>query len=220
MDLLPRADDAGLDPSKFCADGTREAILTHIQKWVILPGAQRTLLLYGVAGKGKSAIIHTVSRALGNVQKRQLSLANVSFFAFNRSVANRSIDKLVLTWAWGLASRDPHYLRYLRTLDMEQVKGSPLNNQVEDLLIKGLKHADSRRPIVLVIDALDECPQLRSLLDLLDQIFLSSSDLPQHCRFLFTCRPNADILAKLNCPSLIARISLNDGQWPPVLRKP
>ncbi|KAF4565460.1 POC1 centriolar protein A [Pleurotus pulmonarius] len=210
VDSIPRADDAGLDPSKSCAHGTREAIRTHIQEWAILPGDQRALLLYGVAGKGKSAIIHTVSRALANVQ---LSLANVAFFAFNRSAANRSIDKLVLTWAWGLASRDPHYLRYLRTLDMEQVKGSPLDNQVEDLLIKGLKHADSRRPIVLVIDALDECPQLRSLLDLLDQIFLSSSDLPQHCRFLFTCRPNQDILAQLDRPSLIAPISLDGEQW-------
>ncbi|KAL4262517.1 NACHT domain-containing protein [Pleurotus pulmonarius] len=205
--------DAGLDPSKSCTDGTREAILTHIQKWVILPGDRRVLLLYGVAGKGKSAIIHTISRALGTIDQRQLSLANVSFFAFNRSVANRSIDKLVLTWAWGLASRDPHYLRYLRTLDMEHVKGSPLSNQVKVLLIDGLKRADSRRPIVFVIDALDECPELRPLLKLLDKIFSSPSDLPQHCRFLLTCRPNADILAKLDRPSLIGRISLDDEQW-------
>ncbi|KAF9486889.1 hypothetical protein BDN71DRAFT_1514510, partial [Pleurotus eryngii] len=213
VNSLPHADDAGLDSSKSCAHGTCEAILTHIQEWVILPGARRALLLYGVAGKGKSAIIHTVSRALGNVEKQQLSLANVSFFAFNRSVANRSIDKLLLTWAWGLASRDPHYLRYLRGLDMAHVKGSPLNYQVKVLLIEGLKHADSRRPTVFVIDALDECLELRPLLDLLDEIFLSSSDLPQHCRFLFTCRPNADILAKLDRPSLIARISLDDERW-------
>ncbi|KAJ8691471.1 hypothetical protein PTI98_011040 [Pleurotus ostreatus] len=213
VNSLPHADDAGLDPSKSCADGTREAILTHIQKWVILPGAQRALLLYGVAGKGKSAIIHTVSRALGNVEKQQSSLANVAFFAFNRSVANRSIDKLLLTWAWGLASRDPHYLRYLRTLDMEHVKGSPLDNQVKALLIEGLKHADSHRPIVFVIDALDECLELRPLLNLLDQIFSSSSDLPQNCRFLFTCRPNADILVGLDRSSLIERISLDDEQW-------
>ncbi|KAJ8690991.1 hypothetical protein PTI98_010607 [Pleurotus ostreatus] len=213
VNSLPHADDAGLDPSKSCADGTREAILTHIQKWVILPGAQRALLLYGVAGKGKSAIIHTVSRALGNVEKQQSSLANVSFFAFNRSVANRSIDKLLLTWAWGLASRDPHYLRYLRTLDMEHVKGSLLDNQVKALLIEGLKHADSHRPIVFVIDALDECLESRPLLNLLDKIISSSSDLPQNCRFLFTCRPNADILAKLNCTSHIVQISLDDEQW-------
>ncbi|KDQ26132.1 hypothetical protein PLEOSDRAFT_1085386 [Pleurotus ostreatus PC15] len=213
VNSLPHADDAGLDPSKSCADGTREAILTHIQKWVILPGAQRALLLYGVAGKGKSAIIHTVSRALGNVEKQQSSLANVAFFAFNRSVANRSIDKLLLTWAWGLASRDPHYLRYLRTLDMEHVKGSPLDNQVKALLIEGLKHADSHRPIVFVIDALDECLELRPLLDLLDKIISPSSDLPQHCRFLFTCRPNADILVGLNRSSPIERISLDDEQW-------
>ncbi|KAJ8689353.1 hypothetical protein PTI98_013379 [Pleurotus ostreatus] len=213
VDSLPHADDAGLDHSKSCAEGTREAILTHIQKWVILKGDQRALLLYGVAGKGKSAIIHTVSRALGNVKKQQLSLANVSFFAFNRSVANRSIDKLLLTWAWGLASRDPLYLRYLRTLDMEHVKGSPLDDQVKVLLVEGLKHADSRRPILFVIDALDECSELRPLLDLLHKIISSSSDLPQHCRFLFTCRPNADILVRFNSQLPIARISLDDEQW-------
>ncbi|KAL4263339.1 NACHT domain-containing protein [Pleurotus pulmonarius] len=216
LDSIPRADDAGLDPSKSCAHGTREAIRTCIQEWAILPGDRRALLLYGVAGKGKSAIIHTVSRALGTVDQQQLSLANVSFFAFNQSVANRSIDKLVLTWAWGLALHDPHYLRYLCNLKIEHIKGSTLNNQVKALLIEGLRHADSRRPIVFVIDALDECPELRSLLDLLDEIFSSSSNLPQHCRFLFTCRPNADIFAKLDRPSLIARIALDDEQWPTV----
>ncbi|KAL0957134.1 hypothetical protein HGRIS_003226 [Hohenbuehelia grisea] len=172
VDSLPHAADAGLDSSKSCANGTCEAILIRIQKWAILPGTHRALLLYGVAGKGKSAIIHTVSRAL---EKNESSLANVAFFGFNRSAGNRSIHQLLPTWAWNLASRDPQYLAYLRSLKLHELQGSPLNNQVKVLLIEGLKHTDSRRPIVFVIDALDECPESRPLLNLLDQVLTPTS---------------------------------------------
>ncbi|KAL0958647.1 hypothetical protein HGRIS_013983 [Hohenbuehelia grisea] len=210
LDSLPHDTDAGLDRLKFCVNGTREGILTHIQNWAVLPGARRALLLYGVAGKGKSAIIHAVARAL---EKKEASLANVAFFAFNRSAANRSIQQLLPTWAWSVASRDLQYLGYLRGLKHHELQGSPLDDQLKVLLIEGLKHTDSCRPIIFVIDALDECQESRPLLALLLKVLSSSSKLPQHCRFLFTCRPDDDILEKLNRPTLIEQVSLGDAKW-------
>ncbi|KAL0957713.1 hypothetical protein HGRIS_001493 [Hohenbuehelia grisea] len=202
--------DRDLDYSKCCLPGTRVAILEQIQQWAIVPGAERALLLYGVAGKGKSTIIHTICRELELERTEKSPLATVVFFAFERSVANRSIPQLLHTWAWNLASRDPQYLAYLCALERPKFRGSS-EDQLVTLFIQGLNRADRRIPIVFGIDALDECPEPRSLLKLLRRLL--SSDLPQHCRFVFTCRPDGDILEKLNCPPLVAQISLGDKQW-------
>lgn len=99
--------------SKSCLPHTRVAILEQIQVWALNPTGQRALLLHGAAGKGKSAIIHTVAIAL-----ESCGVAVLPFFAFNRSVKDRYLSQLIPTWAKQLAELNPHwqYLHYLHTL--------------------------------------------------------------------------------------------------------
>ena len=82
--------------SKACLPGTRVALLAseEIWVWALNPTGQRALLLHGAAGKGKSAIVHTVAIALGS-----LGVSVVPFPAFNRSVKDRSLLQLIRTWA-------------------------------------------------------------------------------------------------------------------------
>jgi hypothetical protein len=94
IDRLHYAKDASASKLKACLSLTRVALLERIQAWALNPTGLRMLLLHGAAGKGKSAIVHTVATAL-----ESLRVAEVPFFGFNRSVKDRSLSQLLPTWA-------------------------------------------------------------------------------------------------------------------------
>ncbi|KAG6809410.1 hypothetical protein H0H92_000365, partial [Tricholoma furcatifolium] len=64
LSKLHAAKDAGRVGSKMCLEGTRVALLQHLHDWVQNPSGERALLLEGAAGKGKSAIAHTIAKQL------------------------------------------------------------------------------------------------------------------------------------------------------------
>ncbi|KAL0957757.1 hypothetical protein HGRIS_001535 [Hohenbuehelia grisea] len=204
---LPHATEAGLNPKKACLENTRVSILDRVQEWALwLDGTQCALIIHGAAGKGKSAILHQIARNL-----MRLGIA-VPFFAFNRSVANLSLSQLILTWAWSLAHRNPQYLAHLRTLDIPNIEASPLSQQRDELLIQGLSRITQTKPIIFVIDALDECPQheIYELLRLLRGL-LDPGGFPPFCRFIFSCRSNNEILSIFHGPSILT-IAIDDEQ--------
>ncbi|KAG6913220.1 hypothetical protein DXG01_008642, partial [Tephrocybe rancida] len=94
INKLPASKDAGSGSSKACLLGTRVALLSRICDWALDPTSQQLLLLHGAAGKGKSAIAHSISKEL-----QSEGLAVVPFFAFNRSVQAHSSLQLFPTWA-------------------------------------------------------------------------------------------------------------------------
>ncbi|KAJ7468904.1 hypothetical protein B0H11DRAFT_2045246 [Mycena galericulata] len=187
---LRSAKDAGPTASKACLQGTRIALLSRIRYWALDPTSARTLLLHGAAGTGKSAVVYTMARTL-----QSEALAVVPFFAFNRSVSNRSSSQLIATWAKHLAQSNTQYLRYLHTLLPAELESSDILDQQDHLLIRGLASGiDDGRPLIFTIDALDECPKgeanvvFRALREL-----LSRPDLPPFVRFVFTYRSDEDI---------------------------
>jgi NACHT domain len=162
------------------------------------------LLLHGAAGKGKSAIAHSIATAL-----ESLRVAMVPFFAFNRSVKDRSLSQLIPTWAKQLAE-DPQYLRYLHDLPPKQLQSLDILAQHRYLIVKGLACIGDKMPLIFTIDALDECPaeDANTLFSILREL-LSSSELPHSVRFLFTFRPDKSITRSLsNLPAL--SLSIND----------
>ena len=171
------------------------------------PTSERALLLHGAAGKGKSAIAHTTAKVL-----EDRGLAVMPFFAFNRSVVDRSLSQLIPTWAKQLAESNSQYLSYLRGLPLRSLESLDVAEQRNNLFIRGLASLSSRMPIIFAIDALDECPkgEANGLLRLLHDL-LSRPDLPPFIRFFFTYRPDGDILSKFD--KIPARsISINDQE--------
>ncbi|KAF7980462.1 hypothetical protein HWV62_37928 [Athelia sp. TMB] len=86
--------------------------------------------------------------------------------------------------------------------DDRQPLSAPLASQFDTLLSKPLSKtsAEISRPIIIVLDALDECGDAGSRRILLD--ILSSpqfANLPRHFRFLITSRPDLDIKNALTC---------------------
>ncbi|KAG6902503.1 hypothetical protein C0995_015695 [Termitomyces sp. Mi166 len=148
IEKLHYAKDAGPGTSKACLPGTRKALLLHIQEWALSPSSERLLLIHGAAGKGKSAIAHSVAKGL-----LSQGLAIVPFFAFNHQVAECSSSQLIPTWAKNLAEQSSNSQR--ESLD--------ILDQQDALLIKGLASLESGRPFVFVIDALDEYSSILSI---------------------------------------------------------
>jgi hypothetical protein len=204
IDGLHYAKDVSASESMACLPGTRVTLLEQIQVWALNSTGQRGLLLHGAAGKGKSAIVHTVAIAL-----ESLGVAVVPFFAFNRSAKDRSLSQLIPTWAKQLAESNPQYLRYLHTLLPKQLQSSDILAQ-RDLVIKGLASIDDEVPLIFTIDALDECPaeDADALFSML-RVLLSSSELPRFVRFLFTFRPDKSITSPFSDLPILSR-SIDD----------
>ncbi|KAJ6503812.1 hypothetical protein C8R45DRAFT_1091581 [Mycena sanguinolenta] len=203
---LNSAKDAGVRASKACLQGTRVELLNRIRNWALSP-SERTLLLYGAAGTGKSAIVHTIARDLHSE-----SLALVPFFAFNHSVQNRSSAQLIPTWAKELAEVHPPYQAYLHGLRLSNLESTDLVHQQDILLLKGLASlTNCGKPVVFIIDALDECPkdEMQDLFCILEELVCEPT-LPVFARFLFTYRSHGEILNTFeNAPSIL-HINIDD----------
>ncbi|KAL0960845.1 hypothetical protein HGRIS_005861 [Hohenbuehelia grisea] len=187
---LPIAQDVGPFASKACFEGTRVYLLQLITDWIIEPDGRQTLLLHGSAGKGKSAVLSRIARDL-----EKQGIAFLPFFAFNRNMADRSLSQLIPTWAEYLATWVPGYLEYLGGLASKQRQSSDPVEQREALLADALPKIKTAVPIVLLIDALDECPinaqgELWRTLDELRKLASPHSAI----RFLFTSRPDGGVL--------------------------
>ena len=110
-DFLERAERVGLNEAKKCLEGTRTEILIDIIDWINNKDAAtpRIFWLYGQAGKGKSAIAHTIALHAQNVGILG------SCFCFSRVRQHEELHmKLFPTIAHDLAGRD---LRVRRLLD-------------------------------------------------------------------------------------------------------
>ncbi|KAJ7842474.1 hypothetical protein B0H14DRAFT_3868883 [Mycena olivaceomarginata] len=161
INTLRAAEDVGPRASKACLPDTRVALLSRIRNWALHPASARTLLLHGAAGKGNRAL-----------------------FAFNRSVPDRSSSQLIPSWAKHLAQFNSQYLHHLHTLHTTKLGSSDILDQ-DDAFLSGLAPGISDgRPIVCIIDALDECPQseAQQLLEVLGKVV--SRPLPLFVRFL------------------------------------
>lgn len=149
---------AGLDTRKECLEGTRMEILSQIMDWAWSTENYVPCMLWlsGPAGKGKSAITHTIAKRVNDFGGLG------SCYSFDRKrEAGRHHEKIFSTIARDLADRDPKPRRELA----DTVQRTPLLKTMMDiiqkwqkLLIEPLRKSSGStgEPIVIVIDALDE----------------------------------------------------------------
>jgi hypothetical protein len=214
-------DGAGRDTSKRCLPGTRETILSEIKTWIDNTGedVQRVFWLNGTAGKGKSAIAHTISTWF---HERG---GPGAFFCFDRTrEAERRHEKIFTTIARDLADRDPIIRRALASV----VRGENELRHTKDItrqwkeLVLGPVDAASKAvtaPVLIVIDALDESGDANSRKQIL-QVLASKLDsfslepvakLPENVRVLVTSRPLGDIHKVLDGASHVHQVSMDDN---------
>lgn len=211
--ILGRLMPADMDATNRtgCLAETRTAWTQYIMKWALRRGDEKNVLwLYGLAGCGKSTLATTIANQL--LQQGCLG----AFLFFERDVLGRSEPSVVVrTVAYQLASNQkelgnaicavikdqPHAIQFTLESQFRQLIARALPDSHRrdrslcgtlKRLVAHLRGVKAPNPIVIVIDALDECgtrDQRASLLRVLSELTKEVPDL----RFVITSRPEPDI---------------------------
>ncbi|KAL4081514.1 WD40-repeat-containing domain protein [Scleroderma yunnanense] len=213
LDGMAYAAGAGLNTMKKCLDGTRTEILKEIVDWINDPDVNvpRILWLHGQAGRGKSAIAHTIAQWL----KDTGGLASCFCFARDRQ-AERREEKMLTTITRDLADHDPTFRRALAGVfaNNRSLMATPdVKQQWEKLLLAPLSQVSSGivGNIVVVIDALDESGIESSRSHILSVLGSPrAAKLPSNFRLLVTSRSIPDIQVVLSSARHVKTMSLDD----------
>ncbi|KAJ3067899.1 hypothetical protein HDU98_008900 [Podochytrium sp. JEL0797] len=179
--------------------GTRTWIAEPLNLWFT---SQETMSwLNGAAGTGKSMISWLVA------ERKQVQFADYQtgsvFFCCHNDDSKRDPSRVVCTMAWDLSRLFPSVKKVVETVLLRDQKDvaagltSILCRPIEAfkfLIVDGLNTlpVDGQKPILLIVDALDECNPAtrRHLLTILTE---TSKLLPPFVKFFATGRPEEDI---------------------------
>ena len=195
LDSLACTGQVGLIKGKKCLDGTRTEILSEILDWInnTDPTTPPILWLHGQAGRGKSAIAHTIA-----LQAQNLGMLG-SCFCFNRTRHHKGLHaKLIMTIARHLADYD---LRLQQTLAEVIATHYTLRDtadiaqQWQKFILEPLSQLDGplSRNVVVVIDALDESGAEATRRDILHILASRDAQLPANVWIVLTSWPIMDI---------------------------
>src|SRR6266571_2026717 len=203
--------EARASPDKGCLRGTRMAFLDFIVDWVINPSSERNLVLFGLAGTGKSSIAHEIARRFD-----EMGRLTSSFIFVRKEQSKTDAYHLFTNLARDLADRYPLFktalgrvvkddtslrlgTRYYGTLFQRLIR-EPL----EDLHIVG--------PILVVIDALDESGDATGEDGLHKFLAESLSSLPSNFRVIITSRPEDGIESAFLAAKSVIIKHMNDHE--------
>ena len=185
-----------------CLPKTRLDILKFIMERIAdgSSDGQRVLWLYGLAGSGKSTLSTTIARMM-----RELHCLG-AFFFFDRDIPERNTATLITTLAYQLADFDARIgAEVSRVVESNpNIADMPFDFQFANLLsAKALQAVEwSGAPVVLVIDALDECGSEMERKKLLQALSKGFQDLPPFIRVIVTSRQESDIQRALTSPAV------------------
>ncbi|KAF5370295.1 hypothetical protein D9758_006951 [Tetrapyrgos nigripes] len=173
-----------------CTPGTRTQIIKDIEEW-----AERTTdgnmahWIYGMAGTGKSTIARSVCLSL---EKKQLLAA--TFFCSRQIPECNDCNYIIPTIAYQLAQYSPAFAEVLNKTIQEDptIISKSASMQLDKLVVTcwdTVFKSQKLGPLtpVVVIDALDECRDISSVLEVLIPAIQKQELLG--LKFLFTSRP-------------------------------
>ncbi|KAF8334265.1 uncharacterized protein EI90DRAFT_3121596 [Cantharellus anzutake] len=176
------------DPTQACLEGTRVDLIERVMTWCRNTGdsENRLMLLTAVAGAGKTSIAHTIAERCASEGDVTLLL----HFLFKAGERSRP-DFLFSSIAQALADHDPVYRTFITSAlrNDPSLSTASFVTQFKKLVAPSLLHKPppSDRPMVIIIDALDECDKkvFESLAEVLrDKV----PRLPSSVKFFITSR--------------------------------
>ena len=186
-----------LEHASTCQEGTRAAVLSKLTAWSTASDEYPVCWLEGPAGSGKSTILHTVAEQCDDEKRLAFS------FFFSRGKADRSnAAKVIPTFAYQLAKSFPAIQEPLLHVLTKKNPFAPhlrLRDQLKYLILDPtLSTQQAVRPMVVIIDGLDECSDENILLQLIHVLVDATYYLP--FRFLFASRPEPRIRQTFESP--------------------
>ncbi|KAL4071250.1 hypothetical protein V8B97DRAFT_436951 [Scleroderma yunnanense] len=205
--------DTHINVYRVLDDLNLDEILKEIVDWIHDPdvNAPQIFWLHGQAGKGKSAIAHTIGLWFKTVG----GLGSCFCFARDRQ-AERLEEKMLLTIARDLADHDFTFRRALAGVfaSNRSLMATPdIIQQWEKIFLVPLSQVSKElgRGIVVVVDALDESGPESSRSHILSILASpEAAKLPSNIRILITSRPFPDIQTELSNARHVKSKSLDD----------
>lgn len=185
-----------------CSPNTRIGILQEISTWVMTPTStpehpSNIFLLHGMAGCGKSAIATTIANYFRGMNRLG------AFLFFSRKFPQRSSPSDVIrTIASQLATLDQRIGGAVAAAISKNSGATegPLADQFNSLLLQPLNSLDTESvgisaggPVLIILDAFDQCGTPATRAKLLELLSESFSSLPVWLRILVTTRGDRDI---------------------------
>ncbi|KAI9831153.1 MAG: hypothetical protein M1819_005241 [Sarea resinae] len=177
----------------LCYSNTRSEVRNEIMRWAEGQDERCIFWLHGSAGAGKSTIARTIARKYYDQNR-----LGASFF-FSRGTVDRShTEKFFTTIAMQLASISSSLEERIRTVASKHtdISDRSLAEQWKLLILQPLSSlmADScRSPLILVIDALDECENDKDVKMILQLLAESRLIGPIRLRIFVTSRPELPV---------------------------
>ena len=175
--------------SVSCFENTRQILRKEIREWITaILDKPEIYLLSGLAGIGKSTVAQTVAERADN-----LHLLGASFFFSRDEADRRNAEKFYTTIAFQLCAHDKQFAKAIGNALLEE-KGATATTkkpmeQLDALIVEPLRGLLNQRsqPLVMVVDALDECDEEDGLV-VLETLEHLVHELPS-LRIILTSRP-------------------------------
>jgi hypothetical protein len=188
-----------------CLQGTREDILDDIIKRLsTAPDGSNILWLYGVAGAGKSTVATTISQYF-----RDLGLLGAFIFFDRNKPATRNARFVIHTIAHSVAKLNPQvHTALCKIIERDpHLLDAPIRTQFQKLLLDPLTAAyetgDMCGPILIILDAVDECVERDSRTALVELLVDEFRKLPSAFRIFITSRPDVGLTSRFkNVPNI------------------
>lgn len=192
LDRLSIVEGASFDSSaqehaSTCLPNTRVELLSQVAQWAKDRKAASIFWLSGMAGTGKSTISRTVAQTFADEGR-----LGGSFF-FKRGEADRSgLAKFFTTIVADLVIRRPEIASHVKSA----LEGDPsiaaknAREQFDKLFLQPLLRAElEEKPIVIVVDALDECESEDDIKRLINLLSVPQLQAAKHIKIFLTSRP-------------------------------
>ena len=190
-----------------CLKGTRVDLLQQIRTWARRVDPPNIFVLTGGAGTGKS----TVARTIAEEFEAGKSLGCYIFFERGKTDSMTITSTIIKTIAYRLACHSPAIAEsLLDVIKDDQELSFPSTNILFDMLLHKPLHFLSvshiSKPILIVLDAFDECGSIHDQEELAYLLRDKVRELPSSIRFFVTSRPEEGITPLLSEVSPPTRI--------------
>ncbi|KEP45588.1 putative vegetative incompatibility protein HET-E-1 [Rhizoctonia solani 123E] len=177
-----------------CTEGTRTNVLVPMREWATSLNSGGVYWMNGMAGTGKTTIAYSLCQQLDTPENRLLC---ASFFCSRSLPECRSVGRIIPSIAYQIAqcSRPFRYALSKATEENPDAHTRSAHLQFDSLILQPFSDARVREAfptnMVVVIDALDECEDVKSTQQILEVLLTKSKGLP--IKFMVSSRPEASI---------------------------